>query len=67
MLTYVLTHWGAETQSSASVAEALSRVTEWQPNILLTDINMPGEDGYELLTSFVRCRPKAAPKFPPSL
>ncbi|HEX8637276.1 MAG TPA: ATP-binding protein, partial [Pyrinomonadaceae bacterium] len=49
MLTYVLTHWGAETQSSASVAEALSRLTEWQPNILLTDINMPGEDGYELL------------------
>lgn len=49
MLTYVLTHWGAETKSSASVAEALTRVTEWHPNILLTDINMPGEDGYELI------------------
>jgi CheY-like chemotaxis protein len=49
MLKYVLTHWGAETKSSASVAEALTRVTEWHPNILLTDINMPGEDGYELI------------------
>jgi signal transduction histidine kinase/DNA-binding response OmpR family regulator len=49
MLTYVLTHWGAETKSSASVSEALARVTEWHPNILLTDINMPGEDGYELI------------------
>ena len=50
MLTYVLTHWGAETQSSGSVADALSFITDWQPDVLLTDINMPGEDGYELLS-----------------
>jgi len=50
MLIYVLSHWGAETQASASVAEALSAVTDWQPDILLTDINMPGEDGYALIS-----------------
>ncbi|HXG83823.1 MAG TPA: response regulator [Pyrinomonadaceae bacterium] len=49
MLTYVLTHWGAETKSSGSVAEAFSRINDWQPNVVLTDINMPGEDGYALI------------------
>lgn len=50
MLIYVLSHWGAETQASASVAEALNAVNEWQPDVLLTDINMPGEDGYALIS-----------------
>jgi signal transduction histidine kinase/DNA-binding response OmpR family regulator len=63
MLTYVLSHWGAETQSSASVAEALSRLTDWQPNILLTDINMPGEDGYELLNR-IRLMPSVCGEIP---
>ncbi len=49
MLSYVLTHWGADTQSSTSAAEAFIHITDWQPDILLTDINMPGEDGYALI------------------
>jgi CheY-like chemotaxis protein/nitrogen-specific signal transduction histidine kinase len=50
MLIYVLSHWGAETQASDSVAEALTAVSDWQPHILLSDINMPGEDGYALIS-----------------
>jgi CheY-like chemotaxis protein len=64
MLTYVLTHWGAETKSSASVAEALARVTEWLPNILLTDINMPGEDGYELINQLRALPPEKGANIP---
>lgn len=50
MLTYVLNHWGAETKSSGSVDEAFSRINDWRPDVLLTDINMPGEDGYKLIS-----------------
>ncbi|MDQ6787348.1 MAG: response regulator [Acidobacteriota bacterium] len=49
MLIYVLSHWGADAQASASVAEALNTITDWLPDVLLTDINMPGEDGYALI------------------
>lgn len=49
MLNFALKHWGADTQSSNSVEEALSALSQWQPDVLLTDINMPGEDGYALV------------------
>jgi CheY-like chemotaxis protein len=50
MLAYVLNHWGADTQASSSVAEAFTYIDDWQPDVLLTDINMPGEDGYALIS-----------------
>jgi signal transduction histidine kinase/DNA-binding response OmpR family regulator len=50
MLTFALNQWGAEAQASASVSEAFTSIAEWQPDVLLTDINMPGEDGYALIT-----------------
>ncbi|HEX8197741.1 MAG TPA: response regulator [Pyrinomonadaceae bacterium] len=50
MLTYALNQWGAQAQTSASVSEAFNSLSEWQPDILLTDINMPGEDGYALIS-----------------
>ena len=50
MLTFALNQWGAEAQASASVSEAFTSIAEWQPDVLLTDINMPGEDGYALMS-----------------
>jgi CheY-like chemotaxis protein len=50
MLTFALNLLGAETQSSNSVSEAFDSLNEWKPDILLTDINMPEEDGYALLS-----------------
>ena len=49
MLTFALNQWGAEAQASGSVSEAFTSIAEWQPDVLLTDINMPGEDGYALI------------------
>jgi signal transduction histidine kinase/DNA-binding response OmpR family regulator len=49
MLTFVLSHWGAETQASGSVSEAFDSIAQCKPDVLLTDINMPGEDGYALI------------------
>lgn len=40
---------GAETRSVASAREALQTWSEWKPNVLVSDIGMPDEDGYDLI------------------
>ena len=50
MLKFALGSSGAEVKTSLSVSEALDRLADWTPHVLLTDINMPGEDGYSLIT-----------------
>lgn len=55
LLTTVLEHCGAQVQTAASVEEAL-RVLETQtPDIILSDIGMPDEDGYSFIQQ-VRAR-----------
>jgi CheY-like chemotaxis protein len=49
MLNFALQQWGAETKTSNSVEEAFAALAAWQPDVVLTDINMPGEDGYTLI------------------
>jgi len=49
MLSFALQSSGAEIRTSSSVSDALDSIGHWQPNALLTDINMPGEDGYSLI------------------
>jgi CheY-like chemotaxis protein/anti-sigma regulatory factor (Ser/Thr protein kinase) len=49
MLTFALNQRGAEAQASATVSDAFTSIAEWHPDVLLTDINMPGEDGYALI------------------
>ncbi len=40
---------GAEVRAAQSVPEALQRVQDWWPDILIADLGMPGEDGYALI------------------
>jgi signal transduction histidine kinase len=40
---------GAEVQSAASVAQALDEFSRRPPDVLVSDIGMPGEDGYSLV------------------
>jgi len=55
LLTLALTHSGAEVRAAASVAAALDTLDQWQPDVLVSDIGMPGEDGYALIRK-VRAR-----------
>ncbi|MDX2232268.1 MAG: PAS domain S-box protein [Leptolyngbyaceae cyanobacterium bins.349] len=45
----VLRQAGAIVQTAASAASALAQFAAFQPDILLSDIAMPGQTGYELL------------------
>jgi PAS domain S-box-containing protein len=45
----MLDQGGAETRSADSAAEALAILDEWLPDALISDIGMPGEDGYVLI------------------
>jgi len=45
----VLRECEAEVTTAASAAEALELLRESRPHVLISDIGMPGEDGYELI------------------
>jgi signal transduction histidine kinase/DNA-binding response OmpR family regulator len=64
MLTFALNLWGAEAQASTSVAEAFKSIDKWRPDILLTDINMPGEDGYFLINKLRSLPPEKGANIP---
>ena len=40
---------GAEAKVAGSVPEALATFEVWRPDVVLSDIAMPGEDGYSLI------------------
>jgi CheY-like chemotaxis protein len=45
----VLSNQGAEVATAASATEALTLFRQRRPDVLLSDIGMPGRDGYELI------------------
>ncbi|MEH2304629.1 PAS domain-containing hybrid sensor histidine kinase/response regulator [Nostoc sp.] len=49
LITFVLEESGAQVTSVSSVGEALEALMRLRPNILVSDIGMPGEDGYSLI------------------
>ena len=44
-----LRHAGANVVSAASAAEALRAFTGQAPDVLISDLAMPGEDGFQLI------------------
>ncbi len=49
LLTIALTQSGAAVRTAANVRAALDILDQWKPNVLVSDIGMPGEDGYDLI------------------
>ena len=45
---------GFDVRRAYSADEALARAREFHPELLLCDINMPGRDGFELITDITR-------------
>jgi CheY-like chemotaxis protein len=45
----VIAQSGAEVRTCESAAAAMTLLQEWKPDVLMSDIGMPGEDGYALI------------------
>jgi PAS domain S-box-containing protein len=56
LLRAVLSEAGAEVHTAGSASEALERFADVRPDVLVSDIGMPNEDGYSLIRK-VRARP----------
>lgn len=48
VVALVLDGAGFEVRTSTSVEELTSTLGEWRPDVILTDVNMPGSSGVEL-------------------
>lgn len=49
LITFVLEQDGAQVTAVASASEALVAIERWKPDVLISDIGMPQEDGYTLI------------------
>ena len=49
LIVAILRQCQAEVKGVASAEEAMAALEEWQPDVLVSDIEMPGEDGYSLI------------------
>ncbi|MDQ3818589.1 MAG: ATP-binding protein [Acidobacteriota bacterium] len=50
MISAVLAQSGAEVKACGSTGEALRTLDQWRPDVLVSDIGMPNEDGYTLIS-----------------
>jgi PAS domain S-box-containing protein len=49
VLSVMLARYGTEVRTAASAADALEVFSQWKPDVLVSDIGMPEEDGYALI------------------
>jgi PAS domain S-box-containing protein len=64
LLAAVLTSCGAQVTLAASAADAFEHVERTRPDVLVTDIGMPEEDGYSLLTRIRELPPERGGEIP---
>ena len=49
LIVAILTQCGAEARGAPSVAAAMELFDRWRPSMIVSDISMPGQDGYTLI------------------
>ena len=65
-LRYLLEFNGAEVRVAASAGEARSAFAERRPHVLISDLSLPGEDGFSFLSS-VRALPTGLDRETPAV
>ncbi|TVP60936.1 MAG: PAS domain S-box protein [Nodularia sp. (in: Bacteria)] len=63
-ITTVLQQCQAEVKAVESVSEALQVIRDWKPDVLVSDIAMPEEDGYSLIRKVRSQSPEQGGKIP---
>ena len=64
LLTYLFELCGAEIITAASAGEAIAIMSSFKPDILISDIYLPDEDGYSLLLKARNLEAKRGRKIP---
>lgn len=54
LLAFALRQYSAEVRACSSAKEALVQITDWKPDVIVSDIGLPGENGYELMEKIRR-------------
>ena len=57
LLTMRLSSWGCRVSTAATAEEALARIAIDPPQLLLSDVRLPGKDGAELFEEIRKTRP----------
>jgi CheY-like chemotaxis protein len=55
---------GAQVSTAQSVAEALENIEQSRPDVIVSDIGMPGTNGYEFIENVRRLAPEKGGKIP---
>ncbi len=63
-LVTALEHYGAEVTAAASVSEAMRLLERLRPDVLVSDIGMPVEDGYALIRRLRTLPPEQGGQIP---
>jgi CheY-like chemotaxis protein/anti-sigma regulatory factor (Ser/Thr protein kinase) len=63
LVATMLLMYGVSVRTAGRASDAMRILSEWRPDVLLTDIAMPGDDGYALMRR-VRALPSALGNIP---
>jgi signal transduction histidine kinase/DNA-binding response OmpR family regulator len=64
LLIEVLSKCGADVRACSSADDALETLKHWKADVLISDIGMPGEDGYELIRKVRAMDPEQGGRIP---
>lgn len=64
LVSAILTRNGSEVRCSESAAEAIRAFKDWEPDVLVSDIGMPEEDGFSLIRKLRKMKSKRAKHTP---
>ncbi|HET9236765.1 MAG TPA: response regulator [Oligoflexus sp.] len=67
ILARMLIHEGAQVKWAASVAEAFDLMEAFRPHLILSDLSMPEEDGFDLIRKFRKAQASGAEGFVPAI
>ena len=64
LIMAILTRYGSEVICTPSVTEALRTFQDWSPDLVVSDIGMPDEDGFSLIKKLRKLKSKHAKQVP---
>jgi len=64
ILSTMFEQFGAQVRAVSNTREALEVLSEWQPDVLVSDVGMPEEDGYSLISKVRALAPERGGRIP---